>query len=111
MGKLEEMKDKVIAKKSRKKIRYSSSNGESEEEGPGDSADEDDLPPWENEEAPPEDAKVFDDDDTADKEESDLEGFVVSDDNEDHDDNAGKLPDSEDEETSARRKSRTVKKK
>jgi len=110
LKKLEEMRNKVVAKKSRKHIQYSSSNGESEEEGPGDSADEDNLPPWENEEAPPEDAKVFDDD-TADKEESDLEGFVVSDDNEDHDDNAGKLPDSEDEETSARRKSRTVKKK
>ena len=111
LKKLEEMRNKVVAKKSRKHIQYSSSNGESEEEGPGDSADEDNLPPWENEEAPPEDAKVFDDDDTADKEESDLEGFVVSDDNEDHDDNAGKLPDSEDEETSARRKSRAVKKK
>ena len=115
LKKLEEMRNKVAAKKSRKHIQYSSSNGESEEEGPGDSADEDNLPPWENEEAPPEDAKVFDDD-TADKEESDLEGFVVSDDNEDHDDNAGKLPDSEDEETirdvkTARRKSRTVKKK
>ena len=110
LKKLEEMRNKVVAKKSRKHIQYSSCNGESEEEGPGDSADEDDLPPWENEEAPPEDAKVFDDD-TADKEESDLEGFVVSDDNEDHDDNAGKLPDSEDEETSARRKSRTAKKK
>merc|ERR1719323_394630 len=110
LKKLEEMRNKVVAKKPRKHIQYSSSNCESEEEGPGDSADEDDLPPWENEEAPPEDAKVFDDD-TADKEESDLEGFVVSDDNEDHDDNAGKLPDSEDEETSARRKSRTAKKK
>ena len=114
LKKLEEMRNKVVAKKSRKHIQYSSSNGESEEEGPGDSADEDDLPPWENEEAPPEDARVFEDD-TADKEESDLEGFVVSDDNEDHDDNAGKLPDSEDEETirdvkTARRKSRTVKK-
>ena len=110
LKKLEEMRNKVVAKKSRKHIQYSSCNGESEEEGPGDSADEDDLPPWENEEAPPEDAKVFDDD-AADKEESDLEGFVVSDDNEDHDDNAGKLPDSEDEGTSARRKSRTTKKK
>ena len=115
LKKLEEMRNKVVAKKSRKHIRYSSSNGESEEEGPGDSADEDDLPAWENEEAPPEDTKVFEDD-TADKEESDLEGFVVSDDNEDHDDNAGKLPDSEDEESykdvkTARRKSRTVKKK
>merc|ERR1719370_2414651 len=115
LKKLEEMRNKVVAKKSRKHIQYSSSNGESEEEGPGDSADEDDLPAWENEEAPPEDTKVFEDD-TADKEESDLEGFVVSDDNEDHDDNAGKLPDSEDEESykdvkTARRKSRTVKKK
>ena len=93
MKKLEEMMNRVNAKKAKKKVRYSSST---DDQGPGDSADEENLPMWENEEAPPEKAKVFVED-PEEKEDSDLEDFVVSDGNEEADAEAGRLPDSSDE--------------
>ena len=107
MKKLEEMRSRVSAKKAKKKVHYSSS---SEASDPGNSADEEDLPMWENEEAPPEDAKVFVDDPKV-NEDSDLEGFVVSDGNEEADAEAGRLPDSEDDETAARSKAAATRRK
>ena len=93
MKKLEEMMNRVNAKKAKKKVRYSSST---DDQGPGDSADEENLPMWENEDAPPEQEKVFVED-PEEKEDSDLEDFVVSDGNEEADAEAGRLPDSSDE--------------
>ena len=107
MKKLEEMRSRVSAKKAKKKVHYSSS---SEASDPGNSADEEDLPMWENEEAPPEDAKVFVDDPKV-NEDSDLEGFVVSDGNEEADAEAGRLPDSEDDETAAMSKAAATRRK
>ena len=105
MRKLEEMRNRVSAKKAKKKVKYSSSSSEaSDDEGPGDEADEEDLPMWENEEAPPENVKVFVED-PEEKENSDLEGFVVSDGNEEADAKAGRLPDSEEEVTKKAAKS------
>ena len=107
MKKLEEMRSRVSAKKVKKKVRYSSSSGESDDQGPGDATDEENLPMWENEEAPPENAKVFIED-HEEKEDSDLEDFVVSDGNEEADLEAGRLPDSEGEaEKAATRKRRS----
>ena len=98
MKKLEEMRSRLSAKKAKKKVRYSSSSEASDDEGPGDEEDEENLPMWENEEAPPENAKVFVED-PEEKDDSDLEGFVVSDGNEEADAKAGRLPDSEEDET------------
>ena len=107
MKKLEEMRSRVSAKKAKKKVRYSSSSRESDDQGPGDATDEENLPMWENEEAPPENAKVFVGD-PEEKEDSDLEDFVVSDGNEEADLEAGRLPDSEGEaEKAATRKRRS----
>ena len=98
MKKLEEMRSRMSAKKAKKKVRYSSFSEASGDEGPGDEVDEENLPMWENEEAPPENAKVFVQD-PEEKDDPDLEGFVVSDGNEEADAKAGRLPDSEEDET------------
>jgi len=112
MKRLEEMRSKRNAKKSKRKVRYSSSSGSSDDQGPGDAADEENLPMWENEEAPPENAKVFVED-PDEKEDSNLQDFVVSDGNEEADMEAGRLPDSEDSETekAATRKKRSGRRK